>query len=71
MSAQAVCLGWATKCHEPAAYEWCFKNGYDQVIHWEVESNIGHTSPTKMLESEDICNREDCDAFKVIVCYSG
>ncbi len=68
-----VCLSWSKKgsCGKSAAHEWCLQKGYTQVIHWEVDSNVGIKIPTKLLLSKEICNKETCDAFKVIVCYSG
>ena len=68
-----ICLSWGDRdtCKKPAAYEWCLQKGYTKAIHWEIETNIGKESPTKLLSSKEICAKKKCDAFKVIVCYSG
>ena len=63
------CLSWGEECNEPAAYSWCLENGYTKAIYWEIEDNIGKAQLTKMLKSKAICNKQQCDAFKVIVCY--
>jgi len=63
------CLSWGEECNEPAAYQWCLEKGYSKAIYWQIESNVADKQPTRMLESDQICNKKRCDAFKLIVCY--
>ncbi len=66
-----VCSSWMSgACGEPVANKWCTLKGYKRAILWEVDSNVGLQIPTKLLMSKEICSKETCDAFKVIVCYS-
>lgn len=65
-----ICLTWGANCHKPAADQWCRDKSYEKAVYWEISENIGREQPTKMLHSKKICNKEFCDAFKTIVCYS-
>jgi hypothetical protein len=63
------CLSWGEECNEPAAYQWCLESGYTKAIYWEIENNIANRQPTRMLSSNQVCDKKNCDAFKLIVCY--
>lgn len=63
------CLTFAKGCNEPAANRWCFQEGYEKAIYWELLDNVGDKYPTKTISSKAICNNKSCDSFQFIVCY--
>lgn len=66
------CLRWATACGKGAADAFCRKK--DPTWHaakWEGDWKIGKRTPTKVIETGQICDQEFCDGFKYIQCVSG
>jgi hypothetical protein len=63
------CLNWATDCGRPAADAWCRSQGYGGgALKFQEARNIGSSSPTRVLNTSDICKNPDCDGFSYIVC---
>jgi hypothetical protein len=62
------CLDWSSKCGEPAASAWCKMKKYDRANSWKQAPDIGAISPTKVLQTGQICNQAFCDGFSEIVC---
>lgn len=63
------CLSFSKDCIEPAATQWCKNHGFSKAIYWKTSGDIGHISPTIMLNSKQICRKAYCHAFDTIVCY--
>jgi hypothetical protein len=67
------CLHWGKQCGKAAANAWCSRkmgkaDGY--AIRWEVDADIGVSSPTYVIADEKVCDRNFCDGFKWIECGS-
>jgi hypothetical protein len=62
------CRWWSKDCGKPAADAYCVSKGYSRSSHWEIDQHIGAVTPTKILETGDICAESFCDGFKFIEC---
>ena len=65
------CLRWGTDCGNGAADAFCrSKNPSWRALKWEQDVDIGQRSPTKIIETGQICDQQFCDGFKYIECGS-
>lgn len=55
-------------CGEPAANYFCELMHYGRAIYFEVELDIGATTPTMTLEDQTVCAQAQCDGFRSITC---
>lgn len=62
------CRRWATDCGKGAADAFCRLKGYSRAKSWKLDPNIGHRSPTYVIETGQICDQSFCGGFKFIVC---
>lgn len=62
------CRWWDTDCGTPAADAFCASRGYIGSILWDIDKDIGLRTPTKILETGEICDQSFCDGFKFILC---
>jgi hypothetical protein len=67
------CLGWNKACGRAAAQEFCYRHaklsqfGSKVAGYWK-DHNIGATTPTKTIGTNQVCNKSFCDGFTGIVC---
>ncbi|MCA0434032.1 MAG: hypothetical protein LCH46_12305 [Proteobacteria bacterium] len=59
------CLTWATNCGKPAAEYFCKSKGYDKVVKFKIDADIGKT---RILKTSQNCTDPSCDGFKEIIC---
>lgn len=64
------CLIWANRCGQPAANEFCRRNGFDHARSYK-SGRPGKFIPTQILSSKQICNANFCVAFTSIECGRG
>ena len=62
------CLKWGEECGEPAAQAWCKQQRYDRAKEWKIKSDIGSSSPTKVMIGGRVCDQAYCDGFESIAC---
>ena len=56
-------------CGEGAAEVFCARQGYDALLDFDDDPNVGAQGiQTKLIGSEEICNTEICDSFASITC---
>lgn len=63
-----VCKVWGMECGQPAADEWCRRNGKQRARSYSIQENIGATEPTIVIGSGQLCKDSYCDAFSRIAC---
>jgi FecR-like protein len=63
-----VCKVWGMECGQPAADEWCRRNGKQRASSYRIQEDIGATEPTVVIGTGQLCNAAYCDAFSRIVC---
>jgi hypothetical protein len=63
-----VCRLWSTDCGQPAADAFCASQGYTSANAWDIDYGIGAETPTKILETGEICDQSYCDGFRFIQC---
>jgi hypothetical protein len=64
------CLNYASQCGKPAARAWCKKKGFDDASDFEQAEDIGDVTPTRILNSGEVCDDESCDGFSYITCVA-
>jgi hypothetical protein len=64
------CLNWASQCGKPAARAWCKKKGFDDTSDFEQAEDIGDVTPTRVLNSGQVCDDETCDGFTYVTCVA-
>jgi len=62
------CKSWATNCGEPAAEAWCRSKNFDVATKFTIDEGIGASSPTILIGTGQVCDKDFCDGFKVIEC---
>lgn len=62
------CLYLNRQCGEPAADAWCRGKGFEKAIDWEIDHDIGATTPTYLMGDQGLCDYALCDGFKYITC---
>lgn len=62
------CLRWAADCGRPAADEFCRRRGFRRAGDFEMDEDIGHRDPTRIITSGRVCNQRFCDGFRYIRC---
>lgn len=60
------CYDKKKECGSRAAHSFCRRMGYMQAKHFAKETQVG---ATKTIGSQELCFGEQCEAFKLIVCY--
>ena len=63
-----ICYEWGMQCGGEAADMWCKSNGYTRAVEWEIEHDIGATSPTMVIGSGQVCAEAHCDGYFSIAC---
>ncbi|HKQ12175.1 MAG TPA: hypothetical protein VJT80_01995 [Steroidobacteraceae bacterium] len=63
-----VCRVWGMECGQPAADEWCRRNGKQRASSYRIQEDIGATEPTVVIGTGQLCSAAYCDAFSRIVC---
>lgn len=63
-----VCRVWGSDCGQPAADEFCRRQGYERAEGFTIAEDIGASTPTMTLEDGKVCDQGYCDGFQVIVC---
>ena len=64
------CRVWARECGKGAADAFCRLKGYEYAKDWKIDPDIGLRSPTYVIGTGQICNKNFCDGFKYIVCVN-
>jgi hypothetical protein len=62
------CQQWGRGCGKPAADAFCVSQGYESARDWDIDSDIGVQTPTKIFSTGQICDQSFCDGFKFILC---
>jgi hypothetical protein len=60
-----LCVYWNDHCGWDAAHAFCLWKGYSTVVDWQIDRHVGHT---RLIGSNEICHRSDCDSFSRIEC---
>jgi hypothetical protein len=60
-----VCLNWGTSCGQPAADEFCRRQGYARATEQGV---LEDAPPTLVLGDNAVCDQPFCDRFAYITC---
>jgi len=63
-----VCRQWGMECGQPAADEWCRRNGKQRASSYRIQENIGTSESTVVIGTGQLCKEAYCDAFSRIVC---
>jgi len=63
-----VCYTWGQGCGQDAANAFCTLQGYSAAIAFEVDEDIGASSPTRTLGDLKVCDQPFCDGFRSITC---
>jgi len=63
-----VCRAWGSDCGQPAADEFCRRQGFERAERFTIAEDIGAATPTMTLEDGKACDQSYCDGFEVIVC---
>jgi hypothetical protein len=63
-----VCRVWGSDCGQPAADEYCRRQGFERAAGFTIAEDIGASTPTMTLEDGKACDQGYCDGFEVIVC---
>lgn len=63
------CLNWGTECGQPAADNFCKRRRFTGARDFEADPNIGHSEPTRVSGTNQVCNQSFCTGFKFITCY--
>lgn len=58
------CLSFATTCGQPAADEFCRRNGYTRAASFDWS----YTRPTRTLVSNETCDQDGCGGYNRITC---
>jgi hypothetical protein len=62
------CLYLNRQCGKPAADAWCRAKGFAKAIDWEIDHDIGATTPTYCMGDEQLCDHALCDGFLYVTC---
>ena len=69
---QGIRVDWCrfvgTDCGEGAANAFCGMYGFQRALSFEIENDIGASSPTYVIGSNKLCTGQTCDGFRFIVC---
>ena len=63
-----VCRVWGYECGQPAADEFCRRQGFESAAEFKIAEDIGAMTPTMTLEDCQACDQGYCDGFEMIVC---
>ena len=63
-----VCRVWGMECGQPAADEWCRRNGKQRASSYRIQEDIGASEPTVVIGTGQLCSAAYCDGFSRIVC---
>ena len=64
----AWCKDWGSGCGKGAANAYCAFLGFGDATDFKVEEDIGRKAPTRMIGSNQTCNKPFCDGFKFVSC---
>ena len=64
----AWCKDWGSSCGKGAANAYCAFLGFGDATDFKVEEDIGRKAPTRMIGSNQTCNKPFCDGFKFVSC---
>jgi hypothetical protein len=64
-----ICLTWGADCGKPAADAWCASKGFENSTNHAIASDIGATTPTRLLSTGALCDQDFCDGFSQITCF--
>ncbi len=63
-----LCRVWGSECGQPAADEFCRRNGFTSAEGFTIDHDIGSATATRTLVDGGICNQQFCDGFESITC---
>ena len=63
-----LCRVWGSECGQPAADEFCRRQGYTSAEGFTIDHDIGSATATRTLVDGGICNQQFCDGFESITC---
>ncbi|MFT7561019.1 MAG: hypothetical protein ACI93R_002944 [Flavobacteriales bacterium] len=63
------CLDLGRKCGRKAAHRWCKDHNFEKSIYWEIDRDVGFREQTRTWASRQVCDHNECDAFRTLVCY--
>jgi hypothetical protein len=64
------CRDWAVGCGQEAADAYCQTKGFAQASDFAEDSDIGVSSPTRLIGTGAICDQDFCDGFQSITCVN-
>jgi hypothetical protein len=63
------CMTWGKDCGQPVADSFCRRKRLTGARAFQAEPNIGRSSPTRLMGSNQVCNQDFCTGFQYIACY--
>ncbi len=63
-----ICLQWGSGCDGEAAEAYCKSLGYDRMVSWEPDNDIGADHPTIVIGSGQVCADAYCDGYLSVTC---
>ena len=63
-----LCRVWGSECGQPAADEFCRRQGFTSAEGFIIDHDIGSATPTRTLVDGGICNQQFCDGFESVTC---
>lgn len=64
-----LCLDWGAGCGKPAADAWCVSVGFTEATSHVVASDVGASTPTRLISTGAVCDQAFCDAISKVTCY--
>jgi hypothetical protein len=62
------CRDWSVGCGQDAAEAYCKSKGFAHAADFAEDSDIGASSPTRLIGTGAICDQDFCDGFESITC---
>lgn len=62
------CFSWGDGCGKPAADAWCVNNGFDESVSYAEATDIGLSTPTRLISNGAVCDQAFCDGISQVTC---
>ena len=63
------CYKWGADCGKRAADNFCMRRRWTGASAFEADPNIGASSPTIVMSTNQVCDQSNCTGFTYITCY--
>lgn len=64
------CADWGVGCGQQAADTWCRQRGFTGAGGFAIANDIGASTPTRLVNTNAVCDQGFCDGFSTITCTS-